>query len=315
MGVTGAVATAADVEQWVCVGCRSRNVMAADVCADCGRHFGAGLEQASLPRHGGWRTTVMVLREVALVNLLFVVWRIVGNVSLLHPAGAFARGRAIWHLERFLRLPSELGVQRVLVPHRWLIEAMNFYYDYAHAIALVIFLGWLLWWHREHYPHWRNVVVVFTGCSLLIELVSVAPPRLFPSLGFVDTATRDHQSVYGPIGRGVTDQLSSVPSIHVGWAVLIAVAVITVSRSRWRWTVLAHPVVTCLVVVATANHFWLDGAAAVLLLAAIVHARRVQLGDRGLLGRLRGAGRPGPAGGTALSLPTNGCGTVGTDGN
>jgi hypothetical protein len=53
----------------------------------------------------------------------------------------------------------------------------------------------------------------------------------------------------------------------VGWAVLVGLAAVLIGTSRWRWLVLAHPVLTMLVVVVTANHWWLDGAVAVVLLA------------------------------------------------
>jgi hypothetical protein len=43
-----------------------------------------------------------------------------------------------------------------------------------------------------------------------------------------------------------------------------------VSKSRWRWLVIAHPVLTAYAVVATANHFWLDGAAAALLVGLVM---------------------------------------------
>ena len=38
------------------------------------------------------------------------------------------------------------------------------------------------------------------------------------------------------------DQLSAMPSVHVAWAVLVALGVILFSTSRWRWLILAHPV-------------------------------------------------------------------------
>ena len=63
------------------------------------------------------------------------------------------------------------------------------------------------------------------------------------------------------------DQLSALPSVHVAWALLIAFFVLTVSPSRWRWLILLHPVATIFVVVATANHYWLDGISAGLLMA------------------------------------------------
>jgi hypothetical protein len=58
-----------------------------------------------------------------------------------------------------------------------------------------------------------------------------------------------------------------MPSLHIGWAVLIAVGLIATTRSKWRWLWLGHPILTVLVVVGTANHWWLDGVVALLLLA------------------------------------------------
>jgi hypothetical protein len=59
-----------------------------------------------------------------------------------------------------------------------------------------------------------------------------------------------------------------MPSVHVAWAALVALAVIVASSSRWRWWVLAHPVLTVVAVTATANHWWLDGIVATAILFA-----------------------------------------------
>jgi uncharacterized membrane protein YbhN (UPF0104 family) len=90
---------------------------------------------------------------------------------------------------------------------------------------------------------------------------------MLSDLGFQDLALQYGQSVYGAFGSGVADQLSALPSVHVGWALLIAFFVVTVSTSGWRWLILLHPVATIFVVVATANHWWLDGIAAGFLMA------------------------------------------------
>ena len=115
------------------------------------------------------------------------------------------------------------------------------------------------------------MLVLLTAGWLAIQLIPVAPPRLLPQLGYVDTAARYGQSVYNISGISV-DQLSAMPSVHVGWALLVGWAVITVSRSRYRWWVLIHPALTVFVVVATANHFWLDGIVAAGLLVAAIAA-------------------------------------------
>ena len=49
---------------------------------------------------------------------------------------------------------------------------------------------------------------------------------------------------------------------------------IRVSPSPWRWLVLLHPILTTYAVVATGNHFWLDGVAAAIVLAFAFAAER-----------------------------------------
>nr|BFE28862.1 hypothetical protein GCM10010200_011130 [Actinomadura rugatobispora] len=82
-----------------------------------------------------------------------------------------------------------------------------------------------------------------------------------------------------------------MPSLHIGWALLVVLAVLRVSRSPWRWVVALHAPATVLVVVVTANHYWLDGMVAAALLGGAVAVAA--------LGRPRAAARvPGrvPAG-------------------
>jgi uncharacterized membrane protein YbhN (UPF0104 family) len=123
------------------------------------------------------------------------------------------------------------------------------------------------------------VGALLTVGSVLIQMIPVAPPRLMPQLGFLDTAMQYGESVYAPGGLGSATQLAAMPSIHVAWAVFIAVAVIQVSRSPWRWLILLHPALTTFVVVATANHWWLDGVvgAALLPVAMLIEAGLTRL--------------------------------------
>jgi hypothetical protein len=150
-----------------------------------------------------------------------------------------------------------------------------------HFGALFVFLLWLFVRHRDHYGRIRTTIVLVTLTSLLLQLIPVAPPRLLA--GYVDTAQQYGQSVYS-LGLA-PDQLSAMPSLHVGWAVLIAWVAVRISASRWRWLAVVHPVATVFVVVATANHFWLDGIVAVVVVALCVLA---QNGAR-RLARMRGA--------------------------
>jgi hypothetical protein len=208
--------------------------------------------------------------ELGLVLALYSLWRIAGTISIWDVDGAVDRGRSIWDLEQAIHLPSELRLQQLFLEHPLWIQAANVYYAVAHVPAIVIVLLWAFLWHRDRYPRVRNVLALVTAACLAVQLVAVAPPRMFPDLGFVDSGRLYGQSVYTAVGTGVSDQLSAMPSVHIAWAVLVGVAAVLIGSSRWRWLVLAHPVVTFVVVAATANHWWLDGvvAAAILALAA-----------------------------------------------
>ena len=108
---------------------------------------------------------------------------------------------------------------------------------------------------------------MLTAACLVIRYIRVAPPRFLPDLGYVDLATRFGLSVYGPVGTGVSDQFAAMPSIHVGWAAIVSLGIISASTSKWRWVFALHLVFTVLAVSATGNHWWLDGVAAIALLA------------------------------------------------
>ena len=218
-------------------------------------------------------------RETAVLAALFALWQYAGTFSFMSPDGGLPRGRWLWHAERWLHLPSETALQRVFLPHPLIIQFANLYYASLHFTVLLLTLAWLFICHRDRYRHVRTTVVLFTASALIIQFVPVAPPRMLSGTGLVDTAVRYGQSVYGAVAGFNADQLSAMPSIHVGWAIIVAVAVVGASRSRWRWLAVLYPVMTTLIVVITANHYWLDGVAAGLL---VVLALALQKAGRSL---------------------------------
>ena len=228
----------------------------------------------------GWQLWGGVAWEAGLLFTLYGLWMFAGTYAVMSPDGALPRGRWLWHAERLLYLPSETSVQRLFLPHPLLLQAFNLYYDILHFPLLGVCLVWLYARHRDRYPRIRTTVALFTGASLLIQFIPVAPPRLLPGIGLVDTAVKYGQSVYSWHGGFDADELSAMPSVHVGWALIVAFAVITVSRSRWRWLAAGYPLLTMLVVVVTANHFWLDGIAAGLLVALVLVVQRLVYGIR-----------------------------------
>jgi hypothetical protein len=206
-------------------------------------------------------------QELALVAALYAVWRLARLLPVTHESGAVDRARSIDRLQGALHLVPEISLQHFVVAHEWLARLVNGYYAVVHVPSLLIFLAWAFVRHRDLYPRWRNGLVAVTAGCLVIRFVRVAPPRFVPELGFVDLSERFGLGVYGEVGTGVSDQFAAMPSIHVGWAAVVALGVFAMTTSSWRWLVVMHLPVTLFVVAATGHHWWLDGVVAIALLA------------------------------------------------
>lgn len=219
----------------------------------------------------GWQRAVATFcREFALVLSLYTIWILAGRLSVVRVDEGLANGRWVYHAQQTLHLPTEVHLQNWLIDHPWVARFTNGYYAIVHAPAMMITLLWLFFTYRDKYPHWRTVLAITTFACLVIQFVPVAPPRMYPEFGFVDVARLFDQSVYGPIGQGISDQLSAMPSVHVAWSLWVAVVVIAAAHTRWRWLIVLHPMATVFAVVATANHWWADGIVAGFLLACAI---------------------------------------------
>jgi hypothetical protein len=229
----------------------------------------------------GWAPAY--LRELALVAVLFCAYKFGRLVAAGDVGDAFGNAWSVWSLERLLHLPNELAFQHWLLQWPQLISAANTYYAVVHFPLTGGFLVWLWWRDRARYRWIRTILAIMTGAALLVHvLMPLAPPRMMTGLGFVDTGLALGQSVYGsPSAQSMANQFAAMPSLHVGWSFVVALGVISATRSRWRWIAVLHPLITVAVVVVTANHYWLDGIAALLLLGlAMLLARPLRQSAR-----------------------------------
>ena len=140
---------------------------------------------ALLARHHGSRTARVagpLAWETAIVLGLYACWMKSADWAITRAGGATGHALWVWRFERDVRLPSELSVQRALLPHPLWVQAANGFYAVVHVPALIAFLLWMYFRHPGHYARWRNVGAVLTGACLLIQMVPVAPPRLMRKL-------------------------------------------------------------------------------------------------------------------------------------
>ncbi|MFF7814474.1 phosphatase PAP2 family protein [Streptomyces sp. NPDC007945] len=224
-----------------------------------------GLRPAS-PAEGG---RPPLPRELLLVTGLFLVYKFGRLLANGHESRAFRNADLVWDAERALHFPGEGAVQQLLLHGEPLIRTANTYYAVVHFPATIAFLAWLYWRHPAHYVWSRRVLALVTGAALALHiLIPLAPPRLLAASGLVDTARIYGPSVYGAVPEtdSMANQFAAMPSLHFGWALMVAIGLIAATRSPLRWWWLLHPAVTLLVIVGTANHYWLDAVAAAILL-------------------------------------------------
>ena len=88
-----------------------------------------------------------------------------------------------------------------------------------------------------------------------------APPRFMPEWGFADTVATFVGDSAEQSANVLYNPFAAMPSMHVAFALMIAVPAIMLVRNRALKVAWAtYPVIVTFVVVVTANHFWLDAA-------------------------------------------------------
>ncbi|WSI74165.1 phosphatase PAP2 family protein [Streptomyces sp. NBC_01335] len=243
-----------------------------------------------------------LVRELLLVVGLFLVYKLGRQAANGHVDEAFRNAGHVWNFERALGLPGEGDVQGALLHSESLIHLANTYYAVVHFPATVLFLVWLYWRHPHHYVWSRRILAALTGAALALHLLfPLAPPRMLAAAGLVDTGQVYGPTVYGatPTTDTMANQFAAMPSLHFGWALMVAIGLVAAGRSRWRWLWLAHPLVTLLVIVGTANHYWLDSLVVTALLALALAAIPLHLPSRAV--RLKGPWPSATAAGFAAS--------------
>lgn len=195
-------------------------------------------------------------------------------------ARAVDHGRDVLAVQRWLRIPDEVDVQRPLLAHRTFMTWVGGYYGSAHFILTFGVLLWLMLRRGGMYAWWRNVLATTTALAVAgFALYPTAPPRLLPRDDPARTVdTLDTIGGLWSYNRGVLERISdpfaAMPSLHLGWATWVALALYFAGRrGRWRAAACAaYPLFTAFAVVATGTHWYLDAVAGSLLTGVVVMA-------------------------------------------
>ena len=211
-------------------------------------------------------------QELALIGIGYYLYREARNLVPNQPSIANRHGRSVQWLQDKLHLNFELSVNHFVDRNEWLAQTMDYYYATMHFVVTVVVLVWLFIARKRIYRGMRTALFATTLLGLAgFFLYPLAPPRLLPQYGYIDTLARYHTwgSLADPNVAEHTNQFAAMPSLHIAWATWCAIAIFYCTRTWWiRTLALAYPVGTLMVIVGTANHFIIDAAGGLAVVAA-----------------------------------------------
>jgi len=209
--------------------------------------------------------------EILLIAVSYWTYSVVRNAVPEQKIQALKNADWVWQTEHFLGIAVERTVNHAVNSVTWLIVTMNYYYATLHFVVTIGVLIWLYRWHPGRYAAARLALFTTTGLALIgYYLYPLAPPRLMPDGGFVDTLV--HHGTWGSMASGnlaaMSNQYAAMPSMHIGWSLWCGITIALLAKPLWCKALgLLYPTVTLLVIISTANHFWLDAVGGVLCLS------------------------------------------------
>ncbi|MFC9454520.1 bifunctional glycosyltransferase 87/phosphatase PAP2 family protein [Streptomyces sp. NPDC056983] len=217
-----------------------------------------------------WRrvlTRPNLLLEMLLIRVGYYAYQQVrlaatGGTNTGGRATAEAHGTQVHSLEKFLHIDIEHWVNHAVAQIPWLKSFFNFYYESFHFIVPLSVLA-VLYVRRPAQYRWARSALGFATVLALIGFwfYPLAPPRLMPSLGFIDTlhGVQDFSKPdYGTL-TALTNQYAAMPSLHFGWSLWCGLVIAILAPKWWMKAIaLLHPLFTISAIIATGNHWVLD---------------------------------------------------------
>lgn len=236
-----------------------------------------------------------LLLELLLLRATYAVYSSVRLAARGGRETAEAHGRQILAVERALSLDVEHWVNRTVVGLPRLDGLLSFYYASFHFAVPLTLLA-VLYARRPVDYRWARTSLGFATVLGLAGfwLYPLAPPRLMPGFGFVDTVHGPQNPArpgYGAM-TAVTNQYAAMPSLHFGWSLWCAIVIVAVAPWWWLKALgVLHPLFTASAIVATANHWVLDAAGGAAVAGAGFALTRLLSGPRAIAAPEREGGR------------------------
>ncbi|MGV9314431.1 bifunctional glycosyltransferase 87/phosphatase PAP2 family protein [Streptomyces sp. NPDC003691] len=228
-----------------------------------------------------------LLLELVAIRVGYAIYSKIRLAATASTATAEEHGRQIASIEQTLGIDIEHAINQAAVKSEWLTDFLGFYYTSFHFPVPLAILA-VLYIRRPTDYRWARASLAFATLLALVGfwLYPLAPPRLMPGMGFVDTVhgTKDLANPEFGAMTAVTNQYAAMPSLHFGWSLWCGVVVVMLAPKLWMKALgLLHPLITLYVIVASANHWILDAVGGAVVVGAGFGLTYVLSGRRSLL--------------------------------
>ncbi|MFG2617730.1 bifunctional glycosyltransferase 87/phosphatase PAP2 family protein [Streptomyces sp. NPDC048507] len=238
-----------------------------------------------------WRRVLSrpnLLLELLLIRVGYSLYSHIRAAAPTSRVLAEDNGSRIHAIERALGIDIEHAVNRAVVDTPWLEAFFNFYYTSFHFVVPLAILA-VLYWRRPADYRWARASLGLATVMALAGfwLYPLAPPRLMPDLGFVDTVHGVQDLANPSYGAmtAISNQYAAMPSLHFGWSLWCGTVIVVLAPKGWQKLLgVLHPLITVCAIVATANHWVLDAVGGAVVVGAgfaLVHVlsgpRRLRL--------------------------------------
>ncbi len=201
------------------------------------------------------------INEAVVVVVAFLIYFTIRGLVVDRAGEAMVRAVRLIELEQQLRIYWELQMQAWILDSYLAIRLLNWIYFWGHMPLVALLAVWLFIFHRHAYYRTRNAFLASGAIGVVIYwLFPVAPPRLVPFAGFINTmAAFDRFGYNAQETQAFVNPFAAVPSLHFGWSLLLGLVVAVVGRHPLAIAFgIAWPIAMFFSVVMTGNHFILD---------------------------------------------------------
>jgi hypothetical protein len=217
----------------------------------------SGAQRSGHPLRSRW---LVVIRETVFIAAAALFYSLVRGLTDDRVPAAFDNAERVISFERSVDLFAEADLQRIVLRTDPVIDVVNAIYI-AYWPLIFGTLAWLLVCRPVAYPFYRNALLASGALTLgVFAVFPLAPPRFLPDHGFVDTIAGNSAGYREFTASALVNEYAAMPSLHFGWTLLVAVAVVTlVPNIAIRAAAGVIPALMFAAIVLTGNHYIIDG--------------------------------------------------------